>query len=137
MSRLAERRRVLYVEEAIDGSGEADGWELSRPAPDVLVARPRFRDLGTRSPENVEQTTAKMLQELLEVEEVARPVAWVYTPMAVGLLDAVDPSGGVGGVGAVGAWVGGGGGGGGVGVFLGAPPELVRRETELLARADL
>jgi UDP-galactopyranose mutase len=125
LSRLAERRRVLYVEEAIDGGLEADGWELSRPAPDVLVARPRLRELGGRTPENVEQTTAKMLQDLMDAEEVARPVAWVYTPMAVGLLDVVDPS---------------------VVVydcmdelslFLGAPPELVRRETELLARADL
>jgi UDP-galactopyranose mutase len=125
LSRLAGRRRVLYVEEPVDAGPEQDGWELSRPAVELLVARPRLGGLGQRSSDDVEQAISALLRDLLEAEEVARPVAWLYTPMALPLLDAVDPSLVVYDCMDE------------LSLFLGAPPELVRREAELLDRADL
>ena len=125
LSRLSATRRVLFVEEPIDGGSEPDGWALSRPADGLLVARPRLSHLTGRSPQSVHSATAGLLRDLLRDEEVANPVAWVYTPMAEPLLDAVAPA---------------------LVIydcmdelrlFLGAPPELVRLETALLGRADL
>src|ERR1041385_415228 len=75
LSRLARRRRVLYVEEPLDAGAAGDAWELLRPAPEVLVARPRLYGLPGRSPEEVETTIAGMLPDLLAAEEVVRPVA--------------------------------------------------------------
>jgi UDP-galactopyranose mutase len=125
LSRLAGRRRVLYIEEPVDAGAEADGWELSRPAAEVLVARPRLRALGARGAEQVEEGISALLRDLVEAEEVARPVAWLYTPMALPLVDAVEPSLVVYDCMDE------------LSLFLGAPPELVRREAELLRRADL
>jgi UDP-galactopyranose mutase len=116
---------VLYVEEPVDAGPEADGWALSRPAGEVLVARPRLRGLERRSTDEIEQAISALLRDLVVVEEVARPVAWLYTPMALPLVQAVDPSLVVYDCMDE------------LSLFLGAPPELVRREAELLARADL
>jgi UDP-galactopyranose mutase len=125
LSRFAAHRSVLFVEEPIDAGGERDGWQLSRSSEGVLVARPRLSDLAARSQGDILSTTKRLLGDLMDTEELASPVAWVYTPMAEPLLDAIDPS---------------------LVVydcmdeltlFLGAPPELVRLEQALLARADL
>ena len=125
LSRLAANRRVLYVEEPIDGRIDADGWELTRPAHNVTVARPRLADLPRRAPEEVAATTATMLRRLLRSEELIHPIAWLYTPMAVPLLDAVNPALVVYDCMDE------------LSLFLGAPPELVRLEAALLERADL
>ena len=125
LSRLASTRRVLFIEEPIDGGAGPDAWVLSRPEAGVLVARPRLSHLGNRSPKSVRSATVGLLKDLIRAEGVASPIAWVYTPMAEPLLDAVAP---------------------GLVVydcmdelslFLGAPPDVVRLEAALLARADL
>lgn len=125
LSRLARRRRVLYVEEPVDGGHEADAWILAETADGVTVAIPRLSGLGARTPEDVCAAVAALLEELAGTEEVARPVAWVYTPMAVPLIDAVDPSLVVYDCMDE------------LSLFLGAPPEILRLEEALLQRADL
>lgn len=125
LSRLATHRRVLYVEEPIDGRREADGWELERPAANVVVARPRLSNLPDRPPEDVAATTVTLLRRLLRAEELAHPVAWLYTPMALPLLEAVNPALVVYDCMDE------------LSLFLGAPPELIRMEAALLERADL
>ena len=113
------------MEEPIDGGHEPDGWDLSRPAQGLLVARPRLSRLSARPPYDVLSTTAKLLRGLVDVEELVRPVAWVYTPMAEPLLDAIEPALVVYDCMDE------------LSLFLGASPELVRMETALLERADL
>ena len=92
LSRLAAHRRVLYVEEPIDGRHQADDWELERPAANILVARPRLANLSERTPEDVTATTVSLLRRLVRAEELLSPVAWLYTPMALPLLAAVHPA---------------------------------------------
>jgi UDP-galactopyranose mutase len=125
LSRLAGRRRVLYVEEAVDAGPDTESLELTRTDPDILVVRPRIARLSERTREDVEQAIAALLRDLAEAEEVARPVAWLYTPMALPLLEAVDPALVVYDCMDE------------LSLFLGAPPELLQRENELLDRADL
>ena len=125
LSRLAARRRILYVEEPVDGRDQPDGWELTRPSTNVMVARPRLADLAQRTPEDVAATSATLLRRLLRAEEMIYPVAWLYTPMAMPLLDAVNPALVVYDCMDQ------------LSLFLGAPPELCRLEAALLERADL
>jgi UDP-galactopyranose mutase len=116
---------VLFIEEPVDGGDEPDGWELSRPADNLLVARPRLARLAGRAADEARAATAALVRDLARAERIASPIAWVYTPMAEPLLDAVAPA---------------------LVVydcmdeltlFLGAPPELVGMEAALLDRADL
>ena len=125
LSRFAAKRRVLFVEEPIEGGHEADGWELSRPSENVMVARPRLARLAGRQQAEVKTATARLLGELVHAEEIAGPVAWVYTPLAEPLLEALDPALVVYDCMDE------------LSLFLGAPPELVRMEAALLSRADL
>jgi UDP-galactopyranose mutase len=125
LSRLAAHRRVLYVEEPIDGRHAADGWELERPAANVVVARPRLTNLPARTPDDVRATTVTLLRQLLRAEELISAVAWLYTPMAMPLLDALHPALVIYDCMDE------------LSLFLGAPPELVRMEAALLERADL
>ena len=64
LSRLAARRRVLYIEEPIQGT-DPDGWELSNPASNVLVARPRLAGLGRRPAEDIRSTLATLVHDLM------------------------------------------------------------------------
>ncbi len=125
LSRLARKRRTLFVEEPLDAGDRPDGWELSTRDPGILVARPRLSHLSGRSAEDVGSTTARLVRDLVQAEGVTDPIAWVYTPMAEPLLDVIEPS---------------------LVVydcmdeltmFLGAPPELAGLEAQLLRRSDL
>jgi UDP-galactopyranose mutase len=68
---------------------------------------------------------AKLLRGLVGAEEFLRPVAWVYTPMAQPLLEAIDPALVVYDCMDE------------LSLFLGASSELGRMEAALLERADL
>jgi hypothetical protein len=73
----------------------------------------------------VAATTVTLLRGLLRAEELIHPVAWLYTPMAMPLLDAVNPAFVIYDC------------MDGMSLFLGAPPDLVSMEAALLERADL
>lgn len=124
LSRLAAHRPVFFVEEP---DYDADGpprWERSNPEPNVYVLRPRT---PVRAPGfHADQLPA--LEPLLAQlrEEVGDPVlAWLYTPLALpvarlleadaAVYDCMDE----------------------LSLFLGAPPELLTYETELLEYADV
>src|SRR5919202_4338510 len=125
LSRLAAKRRVVFIEEPIFEETPAPFWERSTPAPNVLVCRPRTpsRSYGF----NDEQLPALkgLVSRLLEEEGIDEHLAWFYTPMALPLLEVLRP--------------------GAViydcmdelSAFLHAPPQLLQREAELLELADL
>jgi len=123
MSRLAQSRRVVWIEEPVDGEGPR--W-LEHPAPEnVTVYRPQFPG-GSRG-FHADQLPAltELLQQLSVKEQLAGAIAWLYTPMALPLArtlqpdlvvyDCMDE----------------------LSLFRGAPPELVGMEEELLKQADL
>jgi UDP-galactopyranose mutase len=124
LSRLSGRHRVLYVEEPIEGDHEPDQLLLTE-ASGVTVVRPRLSSLGARTVEDVGSAIRRLLATLMEDEEIVGPVAWVYTPMAEPLLDAVEPALVVYDCMDE------------LSLFLGAPAEMVRLEEALLRRADL
>jgi UDP-galactopyranose mutase len=126
LSRLGAQRRVIVVEEPRLVADGAPRWELREPAPGVLVAQPCFRGAGPEAfaDEHMEWL-GHMIDELAGVHDLGGCVAWFYTPMAMPLLQRLQPS---------------------VVVydcmdelsaFLHAPPQLIERERQLLQRADI
>lgn len=114
--------RVFFVEEPVRECGPP--WmDVQEVLPNLWVCTPRVAP-GASQAES-EDIQRALLQQLLREREVTEPLLWFYTPMAlpltVGIVpclviyDCMDELSG----------------------FKGAPPNLVSREHELLARANL
>jgi len=123
LGRFARERRVFYFEEPLRGRPRI---EVKNRGSRVMVVTPHV-PAGLDEAEE-EALLRQLLNRLIEVEEIDRPIAWFYTPMALGFadhlqsavtvydcMDCVDELGG----------------------FVGAPPALAARERDLLGRADL
>jgi UDP-galactopyranose mutase len=125
LSRLAASRPVYYIEEPEFDPAQPAHWERSHPQANVTVLRPHTPlEIPGFHPD---QVTAMMpLIQVLSDELHRFPLlAWLYTPMALPLARELEPA---------------------VivydcmdelSLFLGAPPELLSLESELLASADL
>ena len=126
LSRLASRRPVFFVEEPEqDGALDAPRWERSEPERNVRVYRPRTRSAAPGfHPEQMGEL-ATLMPELLAELGGDPPVAWLYTPLALPLLDQLGPAAVVYDCMDE------------LSLFRDAPPELGRREAELLERADV
>jgi UDP-galactopyranose mutase len=129
MSRFARERRVFFVEEPVYEEGVP---QLGTGAPRLVTAE---REDGIvlavphlphgLSGEEAEAAQATLLAELLDERGISDYVLWYYTPMAVALTarltpravvyDCMDE----------------------LSLFRGAPQDLLGREEELLAQADL
>lgn len=125
LSRLAARRPVFFVEEPeLDREGSPH-WERSSPHPNVRVLKPRtpVEALGFHADQlpALEPLIAELAAELAGTTLLA----WLYTPMALSLAEALGP--------------------GAIAydcmdelsLFLEAPPELLSREAALLECADV
>ncbi|MDQ2779834.1 MAG: glycosyltransferase [Pseudomonadota bacterium] len=124
LTRLASRYRVIVLEEPVHDSGPARLVSES-PAPGVEVLRPH-------TPIGVPGFAAEqlaligpLLQRALAERGVAEPLVWFYTPMALPLLQGLQPRAVVYDCMDE------------LSAFRGAPPALGRLEAELLRRADL
>jgi UDP-galactopyranose mutase len=124
MTRLAQRYRVFFFEEPVHTDGAAS-LEMIERAPNLFVCRPHTPIDGGGFSDAQLPALQKLLEQLIEREQLGRPIAWFYTPMALPLLQRVDPS---------------------VVVydcmdelsaFLNAPRELIQREQSLLRLADV
>jgi UDP-galactopyranose mutase len=125
LSRFAARHnaRVLFVEEPVRSAGER--WEASEAEPNVIVLRPHTPVAAPGFSDEQMPALRRLLAELAGREDLGGCCAWFYTPMAVPLLaglkprvvvyDAMDELSG----------------------FLNAPPQLLEREEELFALADV
>ena len=125
LSRLAATHPVVYVEEPeFDAIGPAR-WERSSPHPNVTVYRPRtpVRAPGFHGDQLpfLEPLVAELSAELGDVNLLA----WLYTPMALPLALALDPTAAVYDCMDE------------LSLFMGAPPELLALEAQLLEYADL
>ena len=125
-SRLASHHRVCFIEEPIfDAAATEPFWERANPACNVTVFRahtavaaPGFNDAQLL-------VIRPLVAELPEKEQLSDYVVWFYTPMAVPLLQELSPQAVVYDCMDE------------LSLFLGAPPELLPREAELLHRADV
>lgn len=131
LSRLARQHRVLFVEEPMSTTQEAEPHLQifpGRSVSDVTIARlmqpvDQDRWIGHGDP-LTQQTYQRLLKDYLEAEEYTDPILWLYTPMALDfadviphrmlIVDVMDQ----------------------LSAFKGAPVELLEREKKLLARAD-
>lgn len=125
LSRLAANRPVFFIEEPeLDSEGPAR-WERSNPAPNVIVLRPHTPVKAPGFHPDQLAALEPLIAELARELEGATLLAWLYTPMALPLAEALGPE---------------------VivydcmdelSLFLGAPPELLSREASLLECADV
>jgi UDP-galactopyranose mutase len=125
LTRMAAYRRVLYVEEPLyDPAGEPR-WACRDAAPQLRVCQPYTNVDEPGFCRAQAPALRALLRELLRSERLGAHVAWLYTPMAQPLLEALSPR---------------------VVVydcmdelsaFLNAPAELAAYEAALFAQADL
>jgi UDP-galactopyranose mutase len=123
MTRQARTRRVFFVEEPLREPGAHPRLERRRAEGGVMVVVPHLPE-GLPHEEEV-HLQREMLDGLLRDERARELVLWYYTPMALAftdhlparlvVYDCMDE----------------------LSLFKGAPPDLLRREEELLARADV
>lgn len=125
MTRLAAHRPILFVEEPVHDPDGQSRWELSDPAPGVTVCRPRTPIDGGGFSDEQNALLAPLVGQLVAERAGAGYDLWFYTPMGLPLADGLHPR---------------------VVVydcmdelsaFKDAPPRLLEREKELLARADV
>ena len=124
LSRLAARRPVLFIEEPeYDPDGPAR-WERSSPHPNVHVFRPRT---PIQAPGFHRDQLAALEPLMAELREELRGplLAWLYTPMALPLARMLQPHAAVYDCMDE------------LSLFLGAPPELLAHEAELLEYAGV
>lgn len=125
MSRLAARRKVLFVEEPVHNDACLGFWECFSPLHNLRVYRPhtptpRFNLCDEQIP-----LLQGMLYELLVEEQVDGHVAWLYSPMATPLLECLDPEAVVYDCMDE------------LSLFRHAPRQIRQREVDLLERCDL
>jgi UDP-galactopyranose mutase len=125
LSRLAARRPVIFFEEPeFDPDGPAY-WERSNPQPNVHVYRPRTPVPAPGFHQDQLPALEPLVAELRNELENENVLAWLYTPMALPVARMLEPNAAVYDCMDE------------LSLFLGAPPELLTREAELLEYADL
>lgn len=123
LSRCARSRRVFYVEEPIFGQGSPRLEVTQDPATLVNVVVPHLPE--HLEPKAREAEQARLVGELAATHALENPVVWFYTPMALPLATRLTPSAVVYDCMDE------------LSAFKGAPPELLSREAQLLALADV
>jgi UDP-galactopyranose mutase len=125
LSRLAAYARVIFIEEPVPSAGDELTFEISEPQPNVIVVRPHS-PLDSPGFSNEQLALLKSrLRALLAGQNIDRFCAWFYTPMALPLIDDLQPELVI--YDCMDA----------LDAFLHAPPELRLREEALLRRADV
>lgn len=122
MARAARERRVFFVEEPVFGVGPAR-MEVNHVAAALFVCVPHLPE-GTEG-RDAEARQRSLLHDLMRARGIERPGLWFYTPMTLPLAEGVDASLVVYDCMDE------------LSAFRGAPPELVARERQLFARADV
>jgi hypothetical protein len=90
MTRLAEHYQILFVEEPIHSEGPAH-LQKTAVAPNITVCRPHTPIPHTHGFHDDQLPTLQgLLADLVPEDE--RPVVWFYTPMALPLLQGLNPS---------------------------------------------
>ena len=125
LSRLAAKRPVFFVEEPEFDPQGTPRWDRTTPQPNLTVLRPRTPIQAPGFHPDQLQALDGPIAELAGELEGTTVVAWLYTPMALPLAQALGPAATVYDCMDE------------LSLFLGAPPELLSREATLLESADV
>jgi glycosyltransferase involved in cell wall biosynthesis len=125
LSRLAAKRPVFFVEEPELDTNEPPRWERSNSHPNVLVLRPRTPVTAPGFHPDQLVALEPLMAELARELDGMTTVAWLYTPLALPLAEALGPSAIVYDCMDE------------LSLFMGAPPELLSWEAALLECADV
>jgi UDP-galactopyranose mutase len=124
MTRFAAHYRVIFVEEPVfDAAGSS--LEVSTPQPNIKVCRPHTSVTSRGFHDDQLSHLQPLLDEFLRREDVNHPLVWLYTPMALPLVHALEPAAII--YDCMDELSG----------FLNAPRQLLQRETALLKAANL
>jgi UDP-galactopyranose mutase len=124
MTRIAKNYRVFFFEEPVHDTGH-DWLEIQNPVPNVFVCRPHSMVGEPGFVDAQLPTLYKLLEHLVITKDVHAPVVWMYTPMAVPLLQRLDPAAVIYDCMDE------------LSAFMNAPRELLQREQALLKAADV
>lgn len=125
LTRLAAKRPVFFVEEPVFDPQGPPRWERTTPRPNLTVLRPRTPIQAPGFHSEQLAVLDGLIADLSRELEGATLVAWLYTPMALPLAQALRPAAMVYDCMDE------------LSLFLGAPPELLSREAALLESADV
>ena len=125
LSRLAASRPVFFIEEPELDLNEPAHWERTNAQANVTVLRPRTPVTASGFHAGQLAVLEPLMHELAAELGDETLVAWLYTPMALPLAQALKPDAIVYDCMDE------------LSLFLGAPPELLAREDALLRCADL
>jgi UDP-galactopyranose mutase len=126
LSRMAAKRRVIFIEEPVEAPSDAEDAFLERitPEPNVVVYKPHSPVAARGFHDAQMPVLHKLMQQVLEREKLKDYVLWFYTPMALPLAETLRPSTVVYDCMDE------------LSAFLNAPPQLLEREERLLSLAD-
>jgi UDP-galactopyranose mutase len=125
LSRIGKSQRVLFIEEPVFDERSEPDWVFESPSPGVVVCIPHTPILEPGFCSAQLEVLGTMLPKLMRELRVSRHIAWFYTPMAVALIDCIDPEIVI--YDCMDA----------LDAFLNAPPLLKQCEQQLLDRADV
>ena len=125
LSRLAGKRPVVFIEEPEFDAGGPPRWERSSPSSNLTVYRPRTPVAAPGFHGDQLPVLEPMMAELRAELGDTNLLTWLYTPMALPLALALDPDAAVYDCMDE------------LSLFLGAPPELLSLESQLLEYADV
>ncbi|HEX6636493.1 MAG TPA: NAD(P)-binding protein, partial [Steroidobacteraceae bacterium] len=124
MTRLARSYNVFFFEEPVHDPGEP--WlETSSPAAGVTVCRAHTPISDAGFADGQFPVSRMLLGRMLREQSIVAPVAWMYTPMALPMLEGLDTAAVVYDCMDE------------LSAFLNAPRELLQREAALLKLADV
>jgi len=124
LSRLARRMPVVFIEEPMPDAS-APVLEVMHPEANVCVLRPHVTSHGCGFQDAHTDQVQSLVQTYLQENTIDRYWLWFYTPMALPLASHLQP------IGVVYDCMD------ELSAFRFAPPELLQRERDLLAQADL
>lgn len=90
LTRLAAHRQIWFVEEPVFDPGKPR-MEISTPYPNVHVLRPHTPVQAPGFDDAQFETMRSLLAEQIERHELTDYSVWLYTPMALPLLDGLHP----------------------------------------------
>jgi UDP-galactopyranose mutase len=124
LTRLADLYRIFFVEEPVFDEAESF-MEVSAVARNIYVCRPHTAVAARGFHDEQLSTIQPLLEALLDEYGILKPLAWLYTPMALPLVPPLEPQAVIYDCMDE------------LSAFLNAPRQLLQRENALFKVADL